>query len=252
MRGMATFRSRGGLAGPRRAGCCALSLRATTFDPPGLGMFPSIRLNVRHTCHMSVAGSIFNIAALIFSFVAILISAASARRQTVESRRSNMMSFMTELGQRTRSPEFRNAYDYILTDLSKFDPALGIYALPEAERSQVTLVGGFYQDLGTLVVTGVLDEDLGTTMYYTSIKTMWHALEPFIHGERNLRRSRGVGGSYTNFEHLAVYADSMSPEDVGRKFHRRSFPVFPDNPDRAASSLPTAQGTDKPQASEGS
>lgn len=200
---------------------------------------------------MSVVSAIFNIAALLFSFVAILISAASARRQAVESRRSNMMSFMTELGQRTRSSEFRNAYDYILTDLPQFDPALGIYALPEAGRSQVVLIGGFYQDLGTLVVTGVLDEDLVTAMYYTSIKTMWHALEPFILGERNLRRSRGVGGSYTYFEHLAVYADSMSPEDVGRKFHRRSFPVIPVNPDGPVSSLPTAQGADELQSSEG-
>jgi hypothetical protein len=204
-----------------------------------------------HTCYMNVASVTFNIAALLFSFTAILISAASARRQAVESRRSNMMSFMTELGQRTRSPEFRNAYDFILADLPQFDPALGIYGLPEAARSQVTLVGGFYQDLGTLVATGVLDEELVTTMYYTSIKTIWHALEPFILGERNLRRSRGVGGSYGYFEHLAVYADAMSPEEVGRKFHRRSFPVIPDNPDGPVSSLPTAQSEAKPRPSEG-
>jgi hypothetical protein len=200
---------------------------------------------------MSVANAIFNVAALLFSFAAILISAASARRQTVDSRRSNMMSFMTELGQRTRSPEFRNAYDFILTDFPhQFDPAHGIYALPETERGQVLLVGGFYQDLGILVATGVLDEDLVTAMYYTSIKTMWHALEPFILGERNLRRSRGVGGSFGYFEHLAVYADSMSPEDVGRKFQRRSFPVIPVNPEEPVSGLPTAQGTDKPQPPE--
>jgi hypothetical protein len=199
---------------------------------------------------MSVANAIFNIAALAFSFMAIIISAVSARRQAADSRRANMMTFMTELGQRTRSQDFRSAYDYVLKELPKFDPALGLFGLPEQARSHALLVGGFYDDVGILVVTGVLDEDLVVTLYYTSLKTMWRALEPYILGERNIRRLRGAGTMYDSFEHLAVYAESVSHENVRRKFRRRSFPAAEVNPVKPVNSLSTAQDASQPESSE--
>jgi hypothetical protein len=200
---------------------------------------------------MSVANAIFNVAALAFSFMAILISAISARRQAADSRHANVILFMTELGQRTRSPDFRKAYEYVQTQLSQFDPTLGLFGLPEPARDHALLVGSFYQDVSTLVVTGVLDEDLAVIMYYTSIKEVWRALEPYILAERNIRRLRGTGSMYESFEHLAVYAESVPHEKVRQKLRRRSFPAAEVNPDESVSSRTTAQDPSQPESSEG-
>jgi len=174
---------------------------------------------------MSAANAIFNVAALAFSLIAILISALSARRQSVDARRGNLILFVTELGQSIRTPDFTKAREYILTQLSQFDSALGIYGLPEPARDYVLLVGGFYQDLGSLVVTGILDENLAAAMYYSGIKETWRALNPYILGEREIRRLQGTGGMYGSFEHLAVYVESLPHEKVVRNLGRRRFPT---------------------------
>jgi hypothetical protein len=172
------------------------------------------------------ASAIFNITALIFSFAAVVISIISAQRQATDARRGNYISFISELGQRLRSPEFLSAQDYVLTQLSQFDPTLGIYGLPAPAREHVLLVGGFYQDLGVLVVTGVIDEKLAVAMYYSGIKEVWRSLEPYISGERKIRHSRGMGGMYGSFEHIAVYAETTPYEKLLQVFYRRrSFPL---------------------------
>jgi hypothetical protein len=76
------------------------------------------------------------------------------------------MAYMTELGQLSRSRPFREARNYVLHKLQEFDPALGVYGLPEPACDHALLVGGFYQDIGALVVSGVIEnfgarEELG-------------------------------------------------------------------------------------------
>jgi hypothetical protein len=201
---------------------------------------------------MSAANAIFSVAALVFSFIAILISAISARRQTIDARRGNVISFLTELAQRARSQDFRKAEDYVLTQLSQFDPAVGVYGLPEPACDYALLVGGFYQDVGVLVVTGVLDEDLAVGMYYSGIKEVWRALEPFILSEREIRRLRGAGSFFGSFEHIAVYTESVPHEQVRQKFLRRSFPATEPDPAGKVSNAATAQGdVSQPRSSEG-
>lgn len=200
---------------------------------------------------MSAANAIFNVAALAFSFLAIIVSVVSARRQTTDARRAMVISFITDLGQRTRSQHFREARDYVLTQLSQHDPALGIYGLPEPARDHVVLVGGFYQDVGTLTLTGVLDKDLAAAFYYTDIKDVWRALERYIIGERNKRQLRGGGSVFTAFEDLAFHVDSVSEKKLLRKFPRHSFhrtEVGPGAP--AAEVAITQDDAGQPQPSE--
>ncbi|MFI6339005.1 hypothetical protein [Streptomyces sp. NPDC050535] len=171
----------------------------------------------------------FNILTLVVALVAVTIAAASALRQASDTRRTNLLLFTAELGSRTRTPEFKQAAVFITTGLEGYDPALGISGLPSPEREQVMLVGGFYQDLGTLVVTRVLEEDIAIVMHYTGIKTVWRALEPFIRAERRRLEERQAGGLWGSFEHLAVHAESKSYEamraEINRKFPRRRFPT---------------------------
>jgi hypothetical protein len=173
---------------------------------------------------MSVANAIFDSVALLLSFTAVVISVISAHRQATAARRANVMSLFSALGQRARSPEFLEAQTYVQTSLDQYDPNLGLHGLPRPARDYALLVGYFYQDVGALVTTGVIDEDLAVAMYYTNIKDAWHALEPYIRGETKLRRSRGGGPIFGSFEHIAAYAESVSVDRVRSKFVRRSFP----------------------------
>jgi hypothetical protein len=136
------------------------------------------------------------------------------------------MLYMTGKGEFFRSEAYRKAWDYIRTELSQFDPVtFGVYGLPKPAVDYALLVGGFYQDIGTLVVTRVMQEDLAAALYYMGIKETWQVLEPYILGERELRRARGSGSFWGSFEHLAAYVNSVSHEKVRRKFLHRRFPV---------------------------
>jgi hypothetical protein len=173
---------------------------------------------------MSAANSIFNIVTLGFSLAAILVAVISAYNQAAAVRRGNLLAFMAEMGGLTRTPDFREAQDYVLTRLSENDPTEGITRLPRPARDYVWKVGGFYQDLGALVVTGVIDENLAVSLHYTGIKNVWRALAPYIIAERAYRRSRNGGGFFGSFEHIAVYVESVPIDKVFAKLHRRSFP----------------------------
>jgi hypothetical protein len=158
------------------------------------------------------------------SLLAILIATISIMQQSSGVRRSNLMIYMTEKGEFFRSKEYRNAWNYIITELSEFNPAaVGVYDLPEPAIDYVLLVGGFYQDIGLLVVTGVIQEDLAAALYYRGIKEAWHVLEPYIRGERELRGAKGMGSFWGSFEDVAAYVDSIPHEKARRKFLRRRF-----------------------------
>lgn len=163
---------------------------------------------------------------LALSLLAILIATISIMQQGSGVRRSNLMIYMTEKGEFFRSKEYREAWSYIITELSEFNPAtVGVYDLPEPAIDYVLLVGGFYQDIGLLVVTGVIQEDLAAALYYRGIKEAWRTLEPYIRGERELRGAKGVGNFWGSFEDIAAYVDSVPHEKVRRKFLRRRFPI---------------------------
>jgi Domain of unknown function (DUF4760) len=175
--------------------------------------------------YISAANAIFNVAALAFSFMAVLISVASARRQAADAYRANFITFVGEMGPRSQSQDFHKSWDYIMTELKQFDPALGVYGLPEPARDHVLLVAGFYQDVGVLVRGGVIDENMAAAMHYTRIKDAWRALGPYILKEREIRRSRGAGTFYSSFEHIAAYVESVPFEKTIKRFPERRFPA---------------------------
>jgi hypothetical protein len=198
-----------------RSGCLTMTIDGCRPDDAQRRRWPILRY---------MDATIYNVAALTFSLIAILISGLSARRQAADVRCSNLMIYMTELGRIAASADFRDARNYVLTELSQFDPALGVYGLPKPVCDYALQVGGFYQDMGALVLEGVIEEELVVALHYTGIKEAWRALEPYIRGERVLRRAKGLGGFFGAFEHLAVYVYSVPHEKVRRKIRRRSFP----------------------------
>lgn len=177
---------------------------------------------------VSLNDAFFNVVTLAVALVAGVIAAASSLRQASDTRRTNLLVYTAELGSRTRTPEFREAMDFVRTSLGAYDPVSGISDLPSPAREHLLLVGGFYQDLGMLVVTGVIEEDIAIAVHYTGIKASWRAMEPFIRMERRRLDEQQGGGLYGSFEHLAVYTEAVPYDrmraEINRKFPRRRFP----------------------------
>ena len=187
--------------------------------------------------------AILEAATLGFSLAAIIVSVVSNRRQAADDQRSNLLAFLVGMGGRNRSPDFREAQDFILTELSNYDSSLGITRLPRPARDHVWEVGGFYQDLGVLVNTGIINEDLAAALHYTGIKDTWRALEPYIRAEREHRRDRTGGSFFSSFESLAAYVNSLSHQQVLNKFVRRHFPSH-SAPSRAVPCVATSDEGD--------
>jgi hypothetical protein len=177
---------------------------------------------------VSLNDAFFNVLTLAVALVAVVIAAASSLRQASDTRRTNLLVYTAELGSRTRTPEFREAMDFVRTSLRAYDPVLGISDLPSPAREHLLLVGGFYQDLGMLVVTGVIEEDIAIAVHYTGIKASWRAMEPFIRVERRRLDEQQGGGLFGSFEHLAVYTEAVPYDrmraEINRRFPRRRFP----------------------------
>jgi hypothetical protein len=178
---------------------------------------------------VNLTSALFNAAALGFSLAAVLVAVLSGRRQASDVRRSNLLLYMIDMGARRWTPGFIEARDFVMTRLSEHDPAVGISGLPTPARDCVFEVGGFYQDIGSLVVNGVVDEDFVIAMHYTGIKDIWRALEPYIYAEREHLRERGAGSLFGSFEHLAVYVETVPADEVigavADRLHRRKFPL---------------------------
>ncbi|MFJ4988038.1 hypothetical protein ACIP9H_30060 [Streptomyces sp. NPDC088732] len=173
---------------------------------------------------MNAMNTVFNAVALSFSLLALLVSAVSARRQAEDVRRTNLLLFVVELSAAARAPEFRESLEYVRDRMGGHDPAAGVTGLPRPARDHAHRAGGFYQELGVLVVTGVIDEDKAVAMHYTGIKETWRALEPFVRAERQRLAAREGGGFWGSFEHLAVYTARTPYSDLGARFPRRRFP----------------------------
>ncbi|GAA3155224.1 hypothetical protein ACFQ0X_43385 [Streptomyces rectiviolaceus] len=173
---------------------------------------------------MDATSAAVNVLALAFSLSAVIVAVLSAQRQASDTRRTNWLIFIGEMMARSRTPAFREARDYLLVSLQEHNRALGVTRLPSPARDHIFLVGSYYQDLGVLVVSGVIDEDMAVAIHYTGIKSVWRAIQPYVLAEREHRSAQEGGGFFGAFEHLAVYTETVPYETISKRFPQRYFP----------------------------
>ena len=96
---------------------------------------------------------------------------------------------------RTASEELVAVRAELLTD-----PKVRFNTLPSNLRDSVTMVSHFYDELGLLVRSGLLDKQLVLKWLAGSITYFWELFEPFIKRESEYRKSLGYSlerGSYS-------------------------------------------------------
>ncbi|GID91412.1 hypothetical protein ACFQFC_10555 [Amorphoplanes digitatis] len=157
---------------------------------------------------------IFNVATLIVSVAALAISGWAAARQLRLVRGSSDLKLTAEiLVGRFGSKEFQVDQRYVLERLGQdHDPALGIGGLPEPAAAAAWNVAFMYENLGLMLVFGLVDRRIVLSIGNYRIQRSWEALEPFIRAERSLRDA-----PFMNFfENAYVEACATSPGDIYR------------------------------------
>jgi hypothetical protein len=164
------------------------------------------------------------------TFVVIAATAIAAIVQLRHARGSNHIAALNELRETMETPDFRAAYDFVTTGLSVKlqDPVFRHHVAARSARTDetrpfigmVTVVGNFYEGMGVLVRTGLVEKELVLQMFSEQLTGAWERIAPVTAIFR-----RGSGPSiYENFEYLTVVAqdwlaerpDGTYPRDVRR------------------------------------
>ena len=149
----------------------------------------------------------FNTFFLGATFIVIAVTAIAALVQLRHLRTSNQISTMVALMQVWQGRELQSHYHYLLTELPKklADPSfLAAFKVRSFSRSDhpELLVADFWEQIGTYMKYGYLDERSWLDIAGSQIPRAWEILEPAI----TAARERAGPAAWENFEYAAVRA----------------------------------------------
>jgi hypothetical protein len=146
------------------------------------------------------------------TFLVIAATAIAAVVQLRHARSSNHIAALNELRETMESPDFVVARHFVETELSGKlqDPAFRYqYAQPAARTDEmrplvgkINAVANFFEGVGLLVKTGLVDRDLMLEMWASVVIQSWERLTPVV----AIYRRRVGDALWENFEYLTVLA----------------------------------------------
>jgi hypothetical protein len=156
-----------------------------------------------------------NTFATLGTFVVIAATAIAAIMQLRHMRSGNQIAAFNELRETTQKPDFQDAQQFVQTQLESNlqDPALRHQLEhPRARTEEVapvialaTTVGNFYEGMGALVRTGLVDKDLVLDIYSDRVIGAWENLAPVT----SIVRRRVGDALWENFEYLTVLSEDF-------------------------------------------
>ncbi len=146
------------------------------------------------------------------TFVVIAATAIAAIVQLNHARSSNQIAALNELRETTETPEFLAAQIFVQGELSaklqdpafRYQVATGSAQTDEARAliAKVNAIGNFYESMGVLVRTGLVDRELVLQVWDGVVINAWEHLAPYA-----AIRRRSVGDAlWEKFEYLTVLA----------------------------------------------
>ena len=144
------------------------------------------------------------------TFLVIAGTAIAALVQLRHARGSNQIAALDELREAFQSREFADAQAFVDTRLDELmkNPAFRYQWANRAARSEeflaqiqcIRLVGNYFEDVGALILAGLLDPDLAIPIYGTDVVRAWDRLEHLT----AIGRRRGGNAIWENFEYAAM------------------------------------------------
>jgi Domain of unknown function (DUF4760) len=144
------------------------------------------------------------------TFLVIAATAIAAIVQLRHARSSNHIAALNELRETMETPQFQAAQHFMETQLAARlqDPAFRYSVTAPSARTDemrpqwemVRAIGNFYEGMGVLVKTGLVDKELVSQIWADQVRRAWERLAPIA---AIARRSAG-DGLWENFEYLTV------------------------------------------------
>jgi hypothetical protein len=157
-----------------------------------------------------------NTVATLGTFLVIAATAMAAIVQLRHARSSNHIAALNELRETTESADFQAAQHFVLTNLALKlrDPAFRYQYAHRSARTdenkpsfgRVLMLGNFYESMGVLVKTELVDKTLVLEMWTEAIAGTWENLAPMT----AIYRRRVGDSAWENFEYLAVLAEDWT------------------------------------------
>ena len=143
----------------------------------------------------------------VVSTVTLLVvagTAFAALRQIRHLRAQTTLAGMLKVLDDWRDPEFQRILSYVRNELPEKvkDPAFLDdldHGLDHAKHPEIAICS-WYEQIGSYIKHGLLDERVMMDVASSSTNTSWHALQPVI---ERMRRTRG-NALWENFEYMAV------------------------------------------------
>lgn len=155
---------------------------------------------------------LWNTIATCATFVVIAATAVAAAIQLRHARGGNQIAALAELRTSFQALEFSEALNFVVRNLPELmkDPEFRYQLLHRAERTpehlsaiqRVNFLGNYFEDMGALLIAGLLDKTATNTIYSSDIVIVWEALLPVL---ALMRREYGTA-TWENFEYAAMLA----------------------------------------------
>mgnify|MGYP001478974860 CR=1 FL=1 len=160
------------------------------------------------------------------TFVVIAASAIAALLQIRHLRSSNQIAALNECRETIESADFQVAERFIALELGPklSDPTVQSALLEQfmaKEYEPMRMVGNFFENMGVLVKSGIIDRYIACDIWNQVILRNWNAMAPVV---ANRRAVLQLDALWENFEYLAVLCkqwEEQYPHGTYPKFARR-------------------------------
>ena len=156
---------------------------------------------------------LWNTFATFGTFVVIAATAIAALVQLRHARGSNQIVALNELQDASHTPQYEAAEHVVRTELEHKlkEPEFRYQARHRAARTpesrafmaKLQTVGNFYENMGLLVKSGLVDKALAMDTWSGQVPGDWERMAPYV---AMLRRELG-DALWENFEYLTVLAE---------------------------------------------
>jgi hypothetical protein len=152
-----------------------------------------------------------NIAALVISLTALIISSFFAVKQSGFAHHSNQLPIINDIFKEIRSSQFREQEESLWESLPTLGRNIGFSQLPKGLKEAAYNVSLAYLMVAYLVSLRILDRRLAVLPIHYRIVRTWDTIEPFVMQEREIR---GDQLSFLNL--LESFVGFVKRQDIPR------------------------------------
>jgi len=164
-------------------------------------------------------GGLVNVAALLVSVGALLVSGAASYRQLKLAAHANTLPVLVELFREHRSDYLAEARWFVHQELPGRDVSAGLHSLSPEELKLVRDLAWFYDNLGALVAHGIVDIEPVSGYLGGSVISTWESMAPLIAAHRARRSAigRDDGAEWQGYYENLYYLIKQNPPGAVRK-----------------------------------